>query len=347
MRRLTSPSVAALCTLALSLLAVSSASAKSLKEALWVVNHSGDSVAEFANGALATSGVPSPNRINLSADFSSPWGLVFDSSRNLWVSNVGNGTLTKFTLAQLKALKTNSSPAAQVVISGLDRPEGMAFDKKHNLWVANEGDSELLEFTPKELKSTGSPTPNVSLSSSALDEPVGVAFDKKGNIWVASEGFHEIVMFTAAQLKAGGTQTPAVILSSDGSGSLDNPEPIAFDKAGSLWVGNNLDPVLNSGSVVKFTPGQLTTTGSPTPAVMLTATTVNGTSAFSFDIPTGLALDKHGNVWVANEHSDADGSVAEFADAELANGSPQPAVFLDGGSNLSEPFFISFGPVLP
>jgi sugar lactone lactonase YvrE len=231
------------------LMMVSSASSKSAKpkpEALWVVNDSGNSVSEFANGTLETSGTPTPDRINTSANLNEPWGIVFDSSKNLWVSNIGNGTLTKFTLAQLKALNMNQAPAATVVISGLDRPEGIVFDKHHNLWVANEGNGELLEFTSRQLKSSGSPVPNITLNSSDLSSPVGIAFDKKGDIWVGDDDLNHVTMFTAAQLKAGGTQSATVILSSDGSGSLDEPEPVAFDAQGSLWVANNDDLVQGS-----------------------------------------------------------------------------------------------------
>ena len=189
------------------------------------------------------------------------------------------------------------------------------------------------------------------MSSSDLSSPVGIVFDKKGNIWVGDDDLNHVAMFTAAQLKAGGTQSATVIISDDGSGSVDCPEPVAFEADGSLWVANNDDPVQGRGSAVKFKSDQLTMTGTPTPAVMLTATTVTSTTAHSFGDPTGLAFDKQGDLWVANRDSDLNGSVEKFAAAALgSNGSPQPAVFLDsnvGGTNLDGPFFISFGPVLP
>jgi sugar lactone lactonase YvrE len=326
-------------------------SSKSAAEALWVANNDGNFISEFANGALDSSGIPAPNRINLSSNLNEPWGIVFDSSKDLWVSNVGNGTLTKFTFSQLKALNKNQVPVAKVVISGLDRPEGMAFDKKHNLWVANEGNGELLEFTSKQLKKSGSPVPTTTLSSSDLSSPVGIVFDSTGGIWVGDDHLNDVAMFTAAQLKEGGTQSATVLLTDDGSGSLDTPEPVAFDADGSLWVANNTDPVLQLGTVVKFSSSQLTSTGSPTPAVILTATTVTGTSAESFDIPCGLAFDKQGNLWVGNDASDQNGSLEEFTPEDLsASGSPQPAVFLDSnavGTNIDGPLLISFGPVLP
>jgi DNA-binding beta-propeller fold protein YncE len=313
-----------------------------LGPALWVATR-GDFVAEFAGKQLA-SGMQNPSRQLDSADLDEPWGLIFDSSKDLWVSNVGNGKLTKFTLEQLMSLKTNDAPSPEVVISGLDRPEGMAFDSEGDLWVANEATAELLEFTSSQLSTSGSPSPHV-VSSSALESPVGIAFDSSENLWVADDGFSEISMFSKAQLMAGGSQTPTVVLSSDNDQSLDSCEPILFDSIGNLWAANN------EGSIVKFGPNQLTTSGSPTPALMLTATSVKNTSVPSLDDPTGITFDTKGNLWVGNADSDNDGSIAKFSKKSLKkNGSPQPSVFIDsnsGHTNLAEPFFVIFGPKVP
>jgi len=320
--------------------------------ALWVVNKHGNFVAEFAPKKLKISGETDPSRVLVSADLDEPWGLIFDSKNNLWVSNVGNGTLTEFTFKQLKGLKKNDAPEATVVISGLDRPEGLAFDGGGNLWVANEGGSgHLVEFTASQLKSTGSPVPIALTDPTEMDSPVGIAFDRSENLWVADDDFSHVLMFTKTQLAAGGSQSATVLLTDDGSGSIKDCEPLIFDKSGDLWVGNNLDPVQNLGSVVKFTPGQLAASGSPTPAVMLTATMVNNTPPPSLDIPTGIAFDAGGDLWVGNQDSDHAGSVAKFGKKLIgSSGSPAPSVFNDSNTmakNLDEPFFLAFGPEVP
>ena len=319
--------------------------------ALWVAN-TGNFVAEFTPKMLKISGENSPSRVLVSADLDEPWGMIFDSKNNLWVSNVGNGTLTEFTFKQLKALKKNNAPEAAVVISGLDRPEGLAFDGGGNLWVANEGGGgHLVEFTASQLTTSGSPVPKALTDPGEMDSPVGIAFDHSENLWVADDDFSHVLMFTKTQLAAGGSQSATVILTDDGSGSIKDCEPLIFDKSGDLWVGNNRDPVQNLGSVVKFTPGQLAQSGSPTPAVMLTATTVNHTPPSSLDIPAGVAFDGGGNLWVGNEVSDHAGSVAKFGKKLIgSSGSPLPSVFIDSNSmekNLDVPFFLAFGPEVP
>ena len=107
--------------------------------ALWVANRGNSFVSEFEGKELSGNDTQAPHRTLASADLSSPWAVIFDSRKNLWVSNVGNGELTMFTLKQLKNLKTKNDPTAAVIISGLNRPEGMVFDRKGNMWVANEG----------------------------------------------------------------------------------------------------------------------------------------------------------------------------------------------------------------
>ena len=95
---------------------------------------------------------------------------------------------------------------------------------------------------------------------------------------MANDGNNSVVEFTPAQLAATGTPTPAVTLSATAGNSLEGPDGLAFDPAGDLWVANFIS------SVVEFTPGQLATTGSPTPAATI-AGAGTGLSA-----PFGIAI---------------------------------------------------------
>ncbi|HYB91547.1 MAG TPA: hypothetical protein VEC38_10920 [Candidatus Binataceae bacterium] len=316
-----------------------------LGPALWVANDDTSYVSEFTGHGLTGIDRQSPSRVLKSPDLDCPWGLIFDSAKNLWVSNVCSGTLTKFTSKQLKGLKTNDAPSAAVKISGLDRPEGMVFDKYGDMWLADENNKELYEFTSSQLASGGSPNPHMTISSSDFCSPVGIAFDSKGDLWVADDCASELFKFTKAQLAAGGKQTPTVVLSSDVSDSLDSCEPILFDKSGNLWVANN------AGSIVKFSPSQLKSSGSPTPVVTLKPVVVTGTSADSLDVPAGITFDSEGNLWVGNADSDEYGSVAQFSKSSIgASGSPQPLAFIDSTSNksnLGAPLFLIFGPKVP
>jgi len=106
------------------------------------------------------------------------------------------------------------------------------------------------------------------------------------------------------------------------AGSIVGPIGLAFDGLGNLWVANG-----NTGhnTVVEFVASQLTTSGAPTPAVVLSA------NAGSLASPAGLAFDNSHNLWVANAASP---TVVEFTPGQLAsNGSPAPNVVLRTRAN--------------
>ena len=299
---------------------------------LWVANEGNSTVVEFTPAQLAATGSATP-AVTLSGaaggNLDDPVGLAFDSAGDLWVTNEGNSTLVEFTRGQL-AITGSPTPAVTLSATAgdsLDDPEGLAFDSAGDLWVTNEGASTVVEFTPAQLAITGSPTPAVTLSATAgdsLDDPEGLAFSFAGDLWVASLGNSTVVEFTPAQLAATGSPSPAVTLSAATGGSLDEPQGLAFDRAGDLWVTN-----LNS-TVVEFTPIQLTVTGSPSPAATLSATTGN-----SLDGPYAIAFSSSGSLWVANIESN---TVVEFASSQLAaTGSPAPNVILGPSSGLGFP----------
>jgi glucose/arabinose dehydrogenase len=102
---------------------------------------------------------------------------------------------------------------------------------------------------------------------------------------------------------------------------LYEPEYEAFDGSGDLWV---TSPVNNT--VLEYTPSQLTSSGYPTPSVVI--------SMQSF--PAGLAFHS-GNLWV-----NSGGKVVEYTTSQLASsGSPTPSIAITI-SGLNYPAGLSF-----
>ncbi len=257
---------------------------------LWVTNCSdrtlgAGAISEFTAAQLAnlgTDSAPTPNVSlidNGSLDiFHCPWGAQFDASGNLWVSNRMLPDLASFTPAQLTAGGAQT-PGTVITSISIVSPRAIAFDASGNLWVVENTNAQILGYRAATLATaighSGVVDPDIVISSLGLDfiDPRAIAFDASGNLWIA-DATGKLLKIAVSDLSVTGTPIPVVqinatsVITADGFAlSLDGPDGLAFDPSGNLWVSNLYSD--NAGSVVEFTPAQLATTGSPSPAVFL------------------------------------------------------------------------------
>jgi sugar lactone lactonase YvrE len=266
---------------------------------------------------------------------------VLDAAGNLWVAN-GNNTIAEYAKS---ALAQSGNPVPVVVLTStagrsIDSPSGLAFDSAGDLWVTNSGLSSsgsVVEFAPGQLAASGNPAPAVTISSNGtnIHGPYGLAFDSSGNLWVFNYSGNTVVKFAANQLGTSGTTIPAVTLTMPGSGpSSCGPNGAAFDASGNLWV-----PCYSQNEVVEIAQSSLGATGTPIPAVTLTA------NSNSLNEPEYATFDSSGNLWVVNSGSS---TVVEFTAAQLTSPSPVPAVTLSPAGvgsptvSLSAPYQLIF-----
>ena len=142
-------------------------------------------------------------------------------------------------------------------------------------------------------------------------------------------GANTVVEFTASQLSASGSPKPAVRLASN-VGSINNPQGLAFDPLGNLWVSD-------SAAVKEFSATQLAASGAPVPAV-----TIGDDGLGSLNGPEGITFDAKGNLWVAVFFSNL---VVGFSSSQLTgSGTPVPAVIVRSGdqSALNNPCGLAF-----
>jgi sugar lactone lactonase YvrE len=264
----------------------------------------------------------------------------------LWVANSGlskTGTATNaanansilgYTAGQI-ATGTTAAPAVKLITNSGNG--GIVVDAAGNLWATDPSNNAIAEYAAAQLKKNGQPSPAVVISADAngsLDSPEALAMDGNGNLWVANSaaagsGANTVVEFTASQRSASGSPTPAVRLAPN-AGSINNPQGMAFDPLGNLWVSD-------SGAVKEFSATQLAASGAPVPAV-----TIGDDGLGSLNGPEQITFDAHGNLWVAVFFSNL---VVGFSSSQLAaSGNPVPAVIVRSGdqSALNNPCGLAF-----
>jgi sugar lactone lactonase YvrE len=258
---------------------------------LWVADASNGRILEFkppfssgesASTVLGASDFVTNNALNSPSQtiVSEPYGLAFDSSGNLWVSDALSNSIVEF-----KAPFSNGENQTLV------------------LGQAN--------FTG------GNNLDNVATQSD-LNSPRGIAFDSSGNLWVADSGFNRVVEFTApfsmgqsASIVVGQTNFTSGVEDIPGcpqscsatitQTALDGPAAVTFDSSGNLWVA---DP--HNGRVLRYsTP--VSTGESPNLAVGVASFTskpfcvAQYATAYCLDFPDYLAFDKSGTLWVNDD----------------------------------------------
>lgn len=297
---------------------------------LWAAQYvSPSSAVQFTAGQLGSSTSAAP-AVAMSTGDIREVGAAFDRSGNLWVARMEDSAIVEYTAAQL-ASSGKPTPAVMLRTTSfylpMKAPAGLAFDFNGNLWVADNGGA-VEEFTPSQLASSGRPVPAGFLEKS-LPGPTALAFDGSGNLWVVDAASNSLVEFAANTLLSLGNPDPLTIVS-DSAGSLAHPLGLAFDQSGNLWVANG---AVGVNTVVEFTASQLAAGGNQSASVTLSA---NGASLV---LPTGLAFDASGDLWVANLNGP---SIVEFTPSQLgASGNPTPQVVL---SSVIAPWGLAFDP---
>jgi sugar lactone lactonase YvrE len=127
------------------------------------VNASGEVFVAENNGIAKYS--PAGVKSSFATGLLNPQGLAFDHAGNLFVTNVGTGTITKITATGTKT----------TFASGLNKPSSLAFDGAGNLFVSVGGANQVVRYTPA---GTG------TIFATGFTAVEGVAVDAAGTVYV-------------------------------------------------------------------------------------------------------------------------------------------------------------------
>jgi hypothetical protein len=139
-----------------------------------------------------------------SAGLITPSGAGFDGTGQLWVTNAGNSTVTRFDVT-----------GAPTVINGggLSAPSGIALDAGGNAWVTNKTGNSVTTIT-----SAGSASA-AGIAAGTLNSPTGIAIDGSGSLWISNSGSSQVsqigvtgtTVTSSTSYNAGGINAPIAI----------------------------------------------------------------------------------------------------------------------------------------
>jgi len=271
----------------------------------------------------STVSTPSTSQAGLRA----PYGVAFDSSGDLWVSDAGNNRVLEFKppfstgmAASLVIGQSNfTGEAYSNTATGFWAPTALAFDSSGNLWVADFVNSRVLEFSAPFSSGMAASlvlgqadyTSDVfGTTQNAFWAPSGLAFDNAGSLWVSDSGNNRVLEFIApfttgmnASLVLGQSSfTASTSTCAATQSAVCSPMGVSFDEWGNLWATDT-----QNNRVLEFSPpfstGMNATSvlGQPDFKSGSPSTTAAGLSLYLNAIGlTAPAFDKSGNLWIGD-----------------------------------------------
>ena len=186
------------------------------------------------------------------ARFSSPQGLVVDSSGNVYVADAGNHRIRKITSTGSVTTYAGTTggggyaEGAAVTLAKFNSPYGVVLDSLGNLFVADRLNHRIRRITPGGMVSTyaGAGTAGSAdgaLASSTFNRPVGLAIDAFDTLYVSDEQNHKIRRVTPV----GGPDQVQTVAGTGVAGFANGPATVApFNYPAGLAVVANGDLIV-------------------------------------------------------------------------------------------------------
>lgn len=203
-------------------------------------------------------------------------------------------------------VETSGSANGQPFFSTFNNPHGIAVDTAGNVYVADRFNHKIRKIDKTGQVSTFAGSGNIGSANgigetASFYEPWGVATDIAGNVYVADTKNNKIRKITPTGLVStfagngsyGFADSPSPL-----NATFGNPSGIVLDKSGNIYVADHLTHIIRkispSGNVKTFAGSKINYPNNHGD------NDGQGSSA-RFYRPYGIALDKDGNLFVADE----------------------------------------------
>jgi sugar lactone lactonase YvrE len=239
------------------------------------------------------------------ARFNNPFGVAIDASGNTYVVDADSDTVRRITAAGAVSTfaGTPGQPGSADGMGAAARfrsPRGIAVDGAGNVYVSDTGNDTIREITPAGSVTTLAGTAGIAGmadgtgAAAQFSGPQGIATDSSGNIYVAdsfNNRIREIAPGSVVTTLAGQTACG----STDGvvsTAQFCRPFGLATDGTANVYVADS-----GNDTIRRISAGQVTTVAG-TPGLVGSADGTGGSATFS--LPSGLAVDASGNIYVAD-----------------------------------------------